>query len=287
MIQVVRGDEPPSLVKARAERLAYAVAVYNEGGAPSEKLSKALTGYDVRDVKRTLYDGQHKKCAYCERRRDFSSSPIEHYRPKDGALRNLRGEPVRESAGHYWWLTWTWSNLLFACPRCNDPGHKGNYFPLEEGSAEAIPFAVPASLERASFVITGEERPLLLDPSSDVFLDHVRWEPAETHLARRLWIWSPKALTERGRATIVTLKLEELADDLQHHLQKAVLPKLEEVEQHLRGRRTQQAAKSWSGVLELLQPHHDFTAATWCALERWTPPDWFTTHRLAPLARPR
>lgn len=284
---VVRRPEPEALSAARAEHLARAVEAYNDAGAPSEKLSQELKGYDAKEVKQELFLSQHKKCAYCEKRTYFSNSPIEHYRPKDGALRHRRGQAKSESKGHYWWLTWTWSNLFFACPRCNGTGHKGNYFPVEEGSAEAPVPTRPTTVALASAASTANERPLLLDPSADVFLDHVRWEPAQTHLARSLWIWSPKALTERGRATIEILKLDELADDLQHHLLSSVLPKLEEVEQHLRGRRTQQAATSWSGVLELLRPHHDFTAATWCALERWTPPDWFTTHGLAPLTRPR
>ncbi len=287
MILVVRGAEPPALAAARAKRLASAVTAYNEAGAPSAELSSQLKGYDAREVKQSLYDSQYKKCAYCECRAPLSSSPIEHYRPKDGAWRHRRGEETKESQGHYWWLTWTWSNLLFACPRCNDAGHKGNYFPLEDGSLEAPVLVRPTTFEQAGSSTTAEERPLLLDPSSDVFLDHVRWEPAQTELSRRLWIWSPKGLTERGRATIEILKLGELADDLQHHLGSTVLPKLEEVEQHLRGKRSQQAAQSWRDLLTLLEPQHALTAATWCALDRWTTPEWAAANKLAPLLRPR
>ena len=268
MIAVRRCPEPVALANARARLLADAVHQYNAAGAPSAQLTNVLTGYDAAGVKLSLFEAQRKKCAWCERRRDFSSSPIEHYRPKDGAWRNLPGEPRRLSPGHYWWLTWTWENLLFACPRCNDRGHKANYFPLTPGTNEAPPPPRPLP-PGASLSGVGTEQPLLLDPATDDFLDHVRWVPSNVEQARRLWTWSPRALSPRGRATIDILKLFELADELQDHLVDHVLCKVEEVEQHLRGRRTRQAAESWNGVLTLLEPDRSFTAATWCALQHW------------------
>lgn len=287
MILVRRGIEPPSLASAREKRLVAAVAAFNDHGVPSEQLSSTLVGYDARDVKQTLFEAQHKKCAWCERRRDFSSSPVEHYRPKDGAWRSSRGEPKRISAGHYWWLTWSWTNLLFACPRCNDRGHKGSYFPLASGSSEAATPArpSPASVPPALFDLSGEQ-PLLLDPAVDVFLDPVRWVPSNTNMARRLWTWSPDALTERGRITIDVLKLAELADEVQRYLVDHVLPRVEEVEQHLKGKRTLQAKASWSALLELLQPERDLTAATWCALTSWSS-SWLAGSDLSPLPRPQ
>lgn len=291
MIRVQRRPEPPTLAAARAIRLAAAVAAYNASGAPSSAPSSALSdslgGYDVKPVKQTLFESQHKKCAWCERRRDFSSSPIEHYRAKDGAWRNLPGEPKRVSPGHYWWLTWSWENLLFACPRCNDPGHKANYFPLVPGTSEAPvpPRPVSSDLPVELFDLTCEQ-PLLLDPAIDTFLDHVRWVPSNTHLARRLWTWSPDPLTDRGRATIAILKLAELADELQRYLVDHVLRGVEEIEQHLKGKRRLQAISSWNALLTLLEPDRDFTAATWCALTRWAEPTWFTELGFASIPRP-
>jgi uncharacterized protein (TIGR02646 family) len=287
MIRVDRGAEPPELAAARRSRLAAAVSLVNSSGIPSRELSEALTGYKLQVVKRTLFANQHKKCAWCERRRDYSSSPIDHYRPKDGAWRNHPAErPRRTSPGHYWWLAWTWENLLFACARCNDQGHKANYFPLAAGSAEA-PSPVPPLAEGfvALFDVT-TERPMLLDPAVDCFLDHIRWVAANETLARRLWTWTPRALTERGQSTIDILKLTELADELQQHLVDHVLRGLEEVEQHLKGRRTKQAAESWTRLLMMLEPDRAFTAASWCALTRWVDESWRTEHRLAPIPRP-
>lgn len=288
MIRIDRGEEPPALSAARTTRLAAAVAAYDAHDAPSEQLSSELKGYDAGDVKKTLHERQHKKCAWCEIRSHYSSSPVEHYRPKDGAWRNLRGAAKQVSAGHYWWLTWSWENLFFSCPRCNDRGHKGNYFPLVNGTSEAPAPARPiiGELPDAAFDLSAEQ-PLLLDPAVDTFLDHVEWVPSNMNLARRLWTWTPRALTERGQATIDILKLAELADELQNHLVSHVLPLVEEVERHIKGSRTRQAADSWTKVLSLLEPTQALTAATWCALSRWLDAAWLARWKLAPIPRPR
>lgn len=287
MIRFVRSAEPPALTRARETRLVAAFAAYGAHGAPSPELSNCLDGYGSKAVKTALYRDQRKKCAWCERIRDFSSSPVDHYRPKDGAWRHLPGQkPEKSDPGHYWWLTWTWENLLFSCARCNDRGHKANYFPLERGSSAWSPPPQPVG----SFLPTGfdptSERPMLLDPTIDSFLDHVHWVPSNTRAPRQLWTWSPSPRTPRGDATIKILKLAELADDVDMHLAHSVLPSLEEVEQHLAGGRRRQAARRWAALLELLDPVNPLTAATWCALERWMPPSQRRLHGLADPKRP-
>lgn len=130
MIRIDRGPEPTPLIDARKTRLRAAVRAYNKHGPGSPDLTATLVGYNPPAVKDALFLAQHKKCAWCETRPHYSSSPVEHYRPKAGAHRHDRGQTARIDDGHYWWLTWTWSNLLFSCPRCNDQGHKANFFPL-------------------------------------------------------------------------------------------------------------------------------------------------------------
>ena len=270
MIRVHRGPEPSALRTLRGKRLAM--------------VTPTLTGYNGRPVKEALFVAQAKKCAWCERRRDYSSSPVEHYRPKDGAWRNLPGQPRRCSPGHYWWLTWSWENLLFACARCNDQGHKGNYFPLA-GSFEA-----PAPLKRPTAVdlsALARERPLLLDPASDTFLDHVQWVPVNPAQPRTLWNWTPRGLTKRGRVTISILRLRELADEVEDHLLDHVLPLVEELEQHMAGRRRTQGAKTWQRIANLLARDKSLTVATWCAITRWVPAAQVRTWRLPPLPMPQ
>lgn len=287
MIRVQRSLEPPALTRVRGARLATAIQAYDAHGAPSGPLADALTGYDATNVKEGLYRGdQHKKCAWCERRRDFSSSPIEHYRPRNGAWRNEPGEPRRASPNHYGWLTWTWENLLFACARCNDAGHKANYFPLVEGTIElpTPPLPFPSPVLPTLFDVSAEQ-PLLINPALDSFLDHVRWVPSGTHLARRLWTWSPTHRTEQGRVTIKILKLAELSDEVTQHLVDHVLQGVTDVEQHMRGGRVRQAADRWQSVLALLEPDRNFTAATWCALTHWMDDVQLAVWELAPLPR--
>ena len=66
--------------------------------------------YNPKDVKKRLQKIYHNKCAYCEK--DISDEPqnIEHYRPKED----------------YYWLAYSWDNLLLCCTRCNSK--KRDYF---------------------------------------------------------------------------------------------------------------------------------------------------------------
>ena len=66
--------------------------------------------YKPNSVKKRLQIIYHNKCAYCEK--DISDEPqsIEHYRPKDS----------------YYWLAYSWDNLLLCCTRCNSK--KREYF---------------------------------------------------------------------------------------------------------------------------------------------------------------
>jgi uncharacterized protein (TIGR02646 family) len=273
MIRIDRGGEPASLARVRARRLATAIQAYNAHGAGSPELTATLLGYSLPAVKQALYLAQEKKCAWCERRRDYSSSPVEHFRPKDGAWRHGRGAPSVVDRGHYWWLTWTWTNLLFACPRCNDSGHKSNYFPLAAGSAALAPPRRPYSGQSGPALFrTASERPLLIDPAAEDPLDHITWRPLQRQLERRDWKWSPWGLTARGRATIEVLRLGEVADEVEHHLRTAVLPSLEEVEDHLEAGRTASGIARWNTLLgDTLAPASPLSAATWCALELWMP----------------
>lgn len=276
MIRIVRGPEPDSLRQERAKGLERLRDLVSMGDR-----SAHLKGYDHADVKRRLYQDQHKKCAWCEGELSYSSDPVEHVRPKRGAWRDLPGVPrvtrpksSPHSPNHYWWLTWTWENLLLSCSRCNDQGHKANYFPLvAETNEQPEPTFLAGALPDDAFAPTAES-PLLLDPTEPGFdfLDHVRWVPSQRRLHRRYWTWTPIEQTARGEATIRILKLTELADRVQAHLVRTVLPSIEEIEQHLRHDRVEEARARWATLLELaLRPDEPFTAAAWCGLSEWLP----------------
>lgn len=280
MIRIARGTEPPKLQKARRRRLDRAITAIHKHGTSSSELASVLDGYDI--IKEDLYLAQHKKCAWCERRRDLSSSPVEHYRPKNGARRQQRcvqiGAQWRDvSLGpiddreHYWWLTWDWENLFFSCARCNDQGHKDNLFPLMGAAATAPtqPIAKPFTPP-----LLAAEDPLLLDPAdpSTDPLDHIRWEPSNLDDPPRLWRWSVRWLTERGRVTAQTLKLDELADEVRDHVLRHVIPRVESVRLALSKGELPLARVQWQQLLkDLLAPTESLRGPTWIALCRLCP----------------
>ena len=121
--------------------------------------------YGHVEVRKALEELFHRKCAYCETRLPEVSWDVEHYRPKGR---------VAESQGHpgYYWLAYTWSNFLAACPACNqsrrdlptwsDPATgaaagKVDQFPLRDESKRAKKPTDPLE----------QESPLLLNPCLD------------------------------------------------------------------------------------------------------------------------
>lgn len=290
MIRIARGDEPSGLQRSAPRHRAAAVEVFNQHGGVSDALLEMLgSGYNSRATKQALYRAQHEKCAWCERQTDFSSSPVEHYRPKDGAWRHLPGQKPRVDKESYWWLAWSWSNLLFSCTRCNDQGHKANYFPLRRRSRKARPPKAPLPLPASSPISdVSRERPMLLNPAGhEDPLDHIEWCPSNTSFNRRDWIWTPLGLTDEGSATIAILKLGELAGRVQGHVRTLLLPSIEEVEQHLAADRVTEAHRRWNRLLaDSFAPEAEWSAFTWHALRYLVPPSYRAQHQLADPPRP-
>ncbi len=72
--------------------------------------------YKVASVQNELNKIYHLKCAYCEQKLLDSPKHIEHYRPKD----------------IYYWLSYSWDNLLLSCGSCNSS--KGKKFKIKNTS---------------------------------------------------------------------------------------------------------------------------------------------------------
>ena len=60
--------------------------------------------YKPKKVKEALDKIYHRKCAYCEKSLKDADRHVEHYRPKVP----------------YYWLAFSWDNLLIACKKCNE-----------------------------------------------------------------------------------------------------------------------------------------------------------------------
>jgi len=66
--------------------------------------------YKVNSIQKKLKKIYHLKCAFCEKKLLDAPKHIEHYRPK----------------AIYYWLAYSWDNLLLACGSCNSA--KGDRF---------------------------------------------------------------------------------------------------------------------------------------------------------------
>lgn len=215
MIRIDRGPEPDALTLARDEQLARARL---RGGPPVE-----IQGY--QGSREMLSERQIYKCAYCELTSRAEAAPIEHYRPKGRADdiewsalatgksptpadleddgRFDRGLPPRRDGftrvrwkprRGYWWLAWTWENLVFGCTGCNS-GVKGCRFPQARTGSALRPHEPPP----------GEERPLLLDPTDPAEdpLDHIQYRRVN-----KRWIPTWRDASPQGAWTIALLRLD-------------------------------------------------------------------------------
>ena len=185
MVKITQGPAPAALntaaVRAARQRLrrrydADPAACRAQG---SERLSVPATLYNAPTVKARLIAVQHEKCGYCEANLlHVGYGDVEHYRPKNG-FRQARGARL-EKPGYYW-LAYTWRNLLFSCKRCNG-GHKRNYFPLANHATGRA---------HSHHDDPRQEQPLLLHPAHDDPAVHIGFQQAVA-----------VAKTPRGQATI-------------------------------------------------------------------------------------
>lgn len=259
MIRIDRGSEPDRLKSIRRKHLAGALLDRSAGAE--------LTFIGYSEARKPLYDAQHRKCAYCERQQGEEGMPVEHFRPKAGAVVHdpRWGHPQRVyDADRYWWLAWSWENLLFACHTCNT-GFKKDSFPLVPGTPR-----LPLHPHRRRFPAKcrppGCESPLLIDPSTEDPLDHIAFYPRDATVPRQELFWVPVHQTERGRVTILVLGLDQhLPDAVTDHVRTQILPGFEQVEAEFAVRKPRAAAATWGALLNRLfattQPYH--SASYW------------------------
>jgi len=93
---------PPSTTHQRR------LEIINNEGYIDEQVYNSR--YKLSDTKTALENIYKNKCAFCEQK--VEQYNVEHYRPKYT----------------YYWLAYSWDNLLLACPTCNQ--HKGVNFDL-------------------------------------------------------------------------------------------------------------------------------------------------------------
>ena len=154
MIQIKRGSYPVDSVmdNRKTKELEKLLKDLCDGKKPLK--FKPLWSNDK--VKTFLYQSQYGKCCYCERKRDQTETDVEHFRPK---------ATVKENKKHsgYWWLAYSWDNLLISCKKCNN--HKGTNFPLKDESKRA--FSNKDNIKK--------EEPVLINPlteNPEIFIEY-------------------------------------------------------------------------------------------------------------------
>ncbi len=109
----------------------------------------------------------YEKCAFCESELKNDFGEIEHYRPKNRSETEAKNCDKRNS---YYWLAFSWDNLLPACKRCN--GKKSNCFDIE-GEYKEYQGENLENLHLVTQEYNEVEKPKLLHPEYDRFENHI------------------------------------------------------------------------------------------------------------------
>ena len=112
--------------------------------------------YGDHSVKGALIDAQHGKCFACESKvTHIGYGDVEHYRPKGGYRQKATDALGRPG---YYWLAYSWTNLLFSCQLCNQR-FKKNLFPLHDPAMR-----MRSHHDGGNILMEG---PLFIDPSTE------------------------------------------------------------------------------------------------------------------------
>lgn len=200
--------------KSELDLVLAALESHRAAGEPDDDFSFSFSRYKENEVRSSLEQLFHGKCAYCEQRyAGTQPMDVEHWRPK-GEVHFV--DRPKQKPGYYW-LAATWTNLLPSCIDCNRSRYqldvvtrevinlgKANQFPL-------VPGTDPVSHHGDDL---STEQPLLVNPCEDEPDEHFEWNDEGVMFGR----------TSKGAASIrvYALNRSELVRD-----RRAVLRLLE------------------------------------------------------------
>lgn len=123
-----------------------------ENNIKDEAFSHGKTLYKPDELKIRLHNIYNKKCVYCEDSLLNSPKAIEHYRPKD----------------IYYWLAYSWDNLLLCCTSCN--GAKGVNFDTRKNKVDYSNETFD-NIHNLSNSYNSLEEPMLINPEKDDIIE--------------------------------------------------------------------------------------------------------------------
>jgi hypothetical protein len=196
VITIHKGAAPPGLVHDGGEHARELCAAYDAD--PDlyvnrvQKMPIRRSIYASEAVKAELGACHYGKCCYCETRipTPYAYPHIEHWRPKSSSRQGFEEASIWPG---YYWLAYSWDNLLLSCAFCNS-SNKSDLFPLEDPTVRA----------RHHGMHIEDERPVILKPDGD--------EDPRDHITFHMEV--PVGLTPLGRKTIEVLGLDSPAHEM-------------------------------------------------------------------------
>lgn len=139
-------DDIPSILKSDNRKEAF------DNNITASKYTDDKNLYKVPSIQKKLNEIYHLKCAYCEQKLLDSPKHIEHYRPKDT----------------YFWLAYSWDNLLLSCGSCNST--KGKRFEIVNSQVSYTNEDF-LNIHNLSDNYNLIEKPLIINPEKEDVLD--------------------------------------------------------------------------------------------------------------------
>jgi hypothetical protein len=246
MIRIKRGAEPKNIVEVRNKELPILRALVAPTG---EQIAKT---YKV--VGPLLWERQFNKCCYCEKIIPKGYNDVEHYRPKGRAVR----DPGCRLTHGYWWLAYSWDNLLFSCSHCNRSA-KNDLFPLDRGSTSLI----------AEDVCPGQEKAMLIDPGALTNpVEHIEFVYECPVIGQEKHWWArPRDGSAFGSYTIKVCDLNraELRELRTNYVNNHVSPQIQLLKTEIALGDSERILHSFKRALELMSPKFEFSALTYDA----------------------
>ncbi len=164
--------------------------------------------YKVGGVQKELNKIYNLKCAYCEKKLLDSPKHIEHYRPKKGG---------------YYWLAYSWDNLLLSCGECNSA--KGNKFPIANSQVNynAESFEMVQNL---CDVYDQIEKPQTINPEKEDILDLLTFDTNGKISSNDTRVENTISICNLNRDPLSKLREEilvDFCDEMEAHYQYYIL----------------------------------------------------------------
>jgi uncharacterized protein (TIGR02646 family) len=243
MIKITRCKEPAALEPVRLTELARLRHIKDP--------TSDDVGSKYQVVAADLWNMQFQKCCYCEAYIPKAYNDVEHLRPKAKAVRT----PGCNSEHGYWWLAFTWKNLLYSCPGCNRSA-KNAKFPL--ATADCL---------NAEDTALGVEKPLFIDPAGAKNpVLHIKYERRKKFATSpERWFATERNNSQFGVSTIdvCDLNRDELLETRERAYETIILPQVKALRDAIRENDLKQIIRQFARAEQMQSRRNLYAALTY------------------------